>query len=150
MDDEQSVNGLSLNTRRKTQSPNRNYPVTQRVDDDGNNNALTIATSATDALATVQTMASDFHNGISDALLMFPHLMSPFLEPSTLKDRTTRNTPLAITVTGSGCVVVTGSGRRRRLRTNNRRNTTNKQSRNNTRATSSRGSPQKDRRKRRR
>ena len=133
----------SLNTRtKKPESKSKLSSGPQRDDDDGNDNASTITTSATDALATVQTMASDFHNGIGDTLAMFHHLMNPFLEPSTLKDRTTRNTPLAFTVTGSGCVVVTGSEWRRKIQTNDRRNTTNKQSRNHTRATSSRGSPQ--------
>ena len=93
--------------------------------DDGGDSS-TIVTSATDALTVVQTMALELQTNVDEALSMLPYLLNPLLEPSTLKDRTVRNRPLAITVTGSAYVVVTGSGLKRKKQAQRKSNLTTK------------------------
>jgi hypothetical protein len=59
-------------------------------------------------------MALELQTNVDEAISVLPYLLNPLLEPSTLKDRTIRNRPLDITVTGSSYVVVTGSGLRKK------------------------------------
>ena len=100
--------------------------TTPRSSGDDAGDSSTIVTSATDALTVVQTMALELQTNVDEALSMLPYLLNPLLEPSTLNNRTVRNRPLAITVTGSAYVVVTGSGLKRKKQQQRKNNLTTK------------------------
>ena len=75
----------------------------------------TIATSATDTLTVVQTMALELQTGVDEAISTLPYLLNPLLEPSTLEDRTVQNNPLNITAAGNTYLVISGAGIRRKF-----------------------------------
>merc|ERR1712238_43676 len=70
------------------------------------------AEETTSLLQGVTKLAQELHTNLEDTLTMLPYLFNPLVEPSTIPDRTTHNTPLQITVAGNSYVVVTGCGRR--------------------------------------
>ena len=55
-------------------------------------------------------LASELQTNVDETISMLPYLFNPLLEPSTIKDRTTNNKPLEISVAGNSFIVVTGSG----------------------------------------
>ena len=106
--------GSSKQERNKSNSPRKTSIGSESSLSSFRSGDGTIATSATDALTVVQTMALELQTNVDEALSMLPYLLNPLLEPSTLKDRTVQNRPHAITVTGNIYVVVTGSGLKRK------------------------------------